>query len=313
MASIPDFKELTYYNTKTLVIYSNMEVFLEKTFNHLPVVEYIKIKKKRGRKNKNVVENPNEHIPIGSIISIWFNGKLRGVNLKKEKKKKSKRKRHCFPNSMNTKIILEHGKMIDFKLTNKGISMTGCTDDIQHLRVFYYLYKHILETQELIGESLFKFVLNDVFKNNYLTIISQVVMKNYSFNIGCRISSNNLYSYISDQTPYKTSYNPDNSAQVIIKIPSKAMDVEDENKLECAEFIDEININLKEIPYKELAKSLKIGSIASSKKSEKEYTFMVFHTGSVTVTGNSFKMKEAYNEFKGMISDNLNIFKEVLT
>lgn len=305
MCSIPDFDKLDY-TTKTLVAYSNMNINLEKSFEYLPVIDYIVQQKKRGRKNKNIIENLNEGIPVGSIISIRFNGKLRGVNLKKEKKTKIKRQ-NCFPNSMNIKMILDYEKKIDFKLTNKGISMTGFTEDKQHIKVFYYLYKHFVETQELIGEPLFTFVKNELFTEDYLILITKVVMKNYSFNIGSRISSNNLYEFIINHGKYKISYKPDNSAQVIIKLPAR--NGEEESMLECAKFIDNKIIQRDKIKMKYVDDILEV---KKPKNKEKEYTFMMFHSGSCTMTGNSFKEKEVYNEFKEFIEKNFESFKEVI-
>jgi hypothetical protein len=68
-------------------------VNIDKLFDYLPFVEYILVPKRRGRKKKNEPADPNKDIQDGSIITLEYQNKIRGVDLKKKKKNKDKKKR----------------------------------------------------------------------------------------------------------------------------------------------------------------------------------------------------------------------------
>ena len=52
-------------------------------YKNLPITEYQVIEKKRGRKKKNFVEHIQNNVPDGSIISVKYQGDIRGVELKR--------------------------------------------------------------------------------------------------------------------------------------------------------------------------------------------------------------------------------------
>ena len=57
-------------STQTIISVSNLKFNLNTMYQYLPITDYVIVKKKRGRKKKVEVANPNENIPPGSIISI---------------------------------------------------------------------------------------------------------------------------------------------------------------------------------------------------------------------------------------------------
>jgi len=68
-ASIPEFSTIKI-STETIIAVSNLVFDLNNLYNYLPVVEYIVVKRKRGRKKKTEIVDPNKDIPVGSIISV---------------------------------------------------------------------------------------------------------------------------------------------------------------------------------------------------------------------------------------------------
>ena len=77
--SFPKFEDIPV-STKTFVIMMNINIDINKLFEQLPITEYTLIPKKRGRKPKEPVINPNKDIVSGSIISVEYIDNIRGVD-----------------------------------------------------------------------------------------------------------------------------------------------------------------------------------------------------------------------------------------
>ena len=86
----PDFKSIKV-STKTFTATSNLNLNINELFQKLPITPYTVVPKRRGRKKKVEVPDPNKNIPYGSIITVKCEDKLRGVNLKPTKKKQRKK------------------------------------------------------------------------------------------------------------------------------------------------------------------------------------------------------------------------------
>ena len=67
LQELPKFEEFDNIpvSTNTFIVVTNITVDLEKIFEYLPITEYISVPKKRGRKKRNVVPDPNNNIPDG--------------------------------------------------------------------------------------------------------------------------------------------------------------------------------------------------------------------------------------------------------
>jgi TATA-box binding protein (TBP) (component of TFIID and TFIIIB) len=120
-------------------------------YQYLPITEYIIIKKKRGRKKKVEVVNPNQNISPGSIISIQNKTNIRGSILKESKKEN----KTYFLNSITIVMVLENGKLINSKISQNGkLQITGCKNMNQCVEMIRYLFKHIKEIEIQIGQSI---------------------------------------------------------------------------------------------------------------------------------------------------------------
>src|SRR3990167_4836331 len=110
LPEFPKFEDIPV-STKTFIVTTNMTVDLQKIFDFLPVTEYIIVPKRRGRKKKSTTADPNKNIPAGSIITLDLANNVRGVILKKKKKKDGKSP-NFFRNSMTVVMVVD-GKKIN--------------------------------------------------------------------------------------------------------------------------------------------------------------------------------------------------------
>ena len=74
-------------STKTIIAITNWNLNIDKIFDILPTTNYIVVPKKRGRKKKEEKEDPNGILEDGSIITIKYKDRLKGVDLKNKKTK----------------------------------------------------------------------------------------------------------------------------------------------------------------------------------------------------------------------------------
>ena len=82
----PRFEDIPV-STKTFIVMTNLTLDIKKLYEFLPITEYIVVPKRRGRKKKTTAADPNKNIPDGSIITVDLANNVRGVCLKKKKKK----------------------------------------------------------------------------------------------------------------------------------------------------------------------------------------------------------------------------------
>ena len=122
-----EFKDIEI-STKTIIGVSNVELDIEGIYNKVPTSEYIVIPRRRGRRKKEPEVDPNEQLPIGSIITLKLAGQCKGVDLKQKKKTESRRK--YFRNSLTVVMKIDDGKLINFKLSKNGkFQITGSKND----------------------------------------------------------------------------------------------------------------------------------------------------------------------------------------
>lgn len=278
-------------STKTIIGISNLEINLEDIYKSLPITEYQIIKKRRGRKRKNEVTIQRNNIENGSIITLKYQGELRGVDLKNRKKTRSSNK--YFRNAVT--VVMKIGdhqgeeKFINFKISHNGkFQMTGCKSSQQAEDCIKYIWKYINNSDICKQKSNFK-------------VIFRTVMTNIDFNLGFTVNRENLDKYLNTNTMYnsllETSFG---YTGVNIKMP----------------FTDEINSELKTIEWdknkwKKYNTSFKqYLDIIPSKDRDKEFdkqryiTFLVFQSGNVIMSGlNKEYMSKYYSEFFKIINN----------
>jgi hypothetical protein len=286
-------------STNTTIITSNILITdFKKLFNHLQVVEYVIIEKKRGRKSKLPDQiDPNKHIKPGEIISVQYEKEFKGVHLKKKKKSPVKKQNDFFRNSITIAMKIEE-KFVNFKITNNGtFQITGTKTDKQRDDCIFYLW-NLIKDQDF-------YTFNSQSKD--LQIIMIPAMRNINWKLNVNIDREKMNDFINSKTPYRSIL----SNNVNIKVPYKT-DIQDmvlTKKIirENGEVITE------SILYKDYLNLL--GEKDKLKKLTKirNNTFLIFQTGVVIMSSiNADFARDGYYEFMDFIKNNLNKFRETI-
>ena len=106
-------------STKTFIAMTNLIIDLKKLFDFLPITEYKAVPKKRGRKKKTGDIDEVTIIKDGSIVTMKYENKYKGVNLKQKKSHVKKKKSKWFRNSFTVVIMIDN-KPINFKICYLG-------------------------------------------------------------------------------------------------------------------------------------------------------------------------------------------------
>ena len=107
-------------STHTIIGISNLKIDLEQIYQQLPIVPYTIVKKRRGRKRKDEKQVIVNNIDEGSIITLKYQGEMRGVDLKDKKRTRSSSK--YFRNAVTVVMKIDddstkNDKFINFKIS----------------------------------------------------------------------------------------------------------------------------------------------------------------------------------------------------
>jgi hypothetical protein len=334
-SSPPDFDKIEV-STKTIIAISNLTINIEKVFAKLPITSYTIVPKKRGRKSKEITENPNKDIPSGSIITVKCREYVRGVDLKK--KKSNKRSTKYFRNAITIVMVIGN-KMINFKVSKNGkFQLTGCKNDEHAKKCIQYMWEYI-QNMEDVGENVggpeepeeckdhVQWTWESLYGKNYekeigdpiytiredhLRVVFLTVMTNIDFNLGFFVNRENLDRYINLETDYisllETSFG---YTGVNIKIPlAKPLDM---NLCHLSYKNGKWEESL--VTYQYYLDMLTDKEQAKEAKKERYNTFLVFHSGNCIHSGmNTRFMRSAYYHFfeimgecRGFIEEKLEV------
>uniref|UniRef100_A0A6C0KS17 TATA-box binding protein n=1 Tax=viral metagenome TaxID=1070528 RepID=A0A6C0KS17_9ZZZZ len=268
-------------STKTFIVYTNLMIDIEKVFDDdiLPITEYKILQKKRGRKKKQVEEDPNKNIPSGSIILVQYRDQYRGVKFKKSNS--------FFRNSMPI-VMKVQDKLISFKVSRKGkFQITGCKTNEQAeicVLVFYNMIKPYKTTYNVTDGS-------------HLKIHFEPVMYNIDFSVGFQIDRERLDIYINSKTQYTSLLETTiGYTGVNIKMPVSDAKLK-KIMIECKEYRPN-EVVISEVPFDTFCDKFK-----TKKKKTSYNTFLVFQSGSVIMSGKTLScMEDAYYEFFELVS-----------
>lgn len=304
----PDFDDIKV-STKTFTAMTNLDIEIKKLYEKLPVTEYIVIAKKRGRKKKCEIVDPNKDIPEGSIITLKCEGELRGVELK-PKKNKSNKKQKWFRNSITVVIILD--KPINFKICRNGtFQMTGCKTHEHAELCIKYIWKYIKD-----DDSLYSFS-----KGKDLETLFIPSMRNIDFSLGFTVDREKLNHYMSpnNENSYLNKVDKEfhclletsfGYTGVNIKIPLK----QDITKMRIKKLVYQDNNWLKiNTTYQEYLDILPTKERETKINDERYNTFLVFHSGKVIMSGlTSYFMKDIYYYFLKIMKNGFDYIEERL-
>jgi hypothetical protein len=320
--SIPNFDDINI-STKTIISVTNMKIDLNSLYKYLPITEYVVVPKKRGRKKKITVLDPNLDVPPGSIIFVKFKTNWRGTIIKLKKKKSSGK---YFLNSVTIEFLLENGKILNLKVSNNGkVQITGCKDKTHFVSSLRYLFHHIMYIEKYTGEKIYTIKKSINSLDTTPKAIFNVVMKNIDFKVDFSINRLMLDEYITKNTNFISLLEEDNKTTYVnVKLPLTRLyddylpciqfDVEKSKGLTPYEsrpdLVKESDVHFKEYsklidePEKELKKA--------DDKNKKYHTFLVFQSGAIIQSGRGPEMSEVYKKFMKMLLENKKLFEDKL-
>jgi len=276
-------------STKTIIGISNVELDIDGIFNKLPITPYVVIQRRRGRKKKEQEPDPNQDIPIGSIITAKLAGLVKGVDLKQKKKTDSRRK--YFRNSLTIVMKIGVDKLINFKLSKNGkFQITGAKYD-QHakdcIKYFWDIVRPCTDLYSMVGTDF--------------NVVFVTVMTNIDFNLGFIVNREQLDKYMNSSTLHnsllETSFG---YTGVNIKFPA--------NGYRKAALLPKIVYRGKwddeTMSYEQYFQGLTEKEQLKITQKDKYTTFLVFHSGNVIMSGlDKVHMESTFNEFIGIINE----------
>lgn len=296
----PKFEDIPV-STKTFIVMSNVCLNIKNLYDFLPITEYVVIPKRRGRKKKNIPLDPNKNIPDGSIITVDLANNIRGVSLKKKKKKDGKSTDY-FRNSITIVMIMD-GKKINFKISNNGkFQMTGIKKDIHAENCVKAIWNLIKDKKNIYTIS----------ENVDFQALFIPAMRNIDFSLGFILDREKLDGYFNTNTNYcsllETSIG---YTGVNIKIPvSKPI-----TDLQIKELVYKENkwLEPKMISYESYLNTLKLKDREKKLLKDRFNTFLVFHSGKVIMSSMCEDFaRDTYYEFVDIIKRNYKEFQESL-
>jgi TATA-box binding protein (TBP) (component of TFIID and TFIIIB) len=288
----PQFSEIPV-STKTYTATTNLVIDIKTLFENLPVTPYQLPPKKRARKpapNEQKLSEPPTIPPKGSIISLKFEGQLRGVDLSPQRRGKTGRKK-WFRNSVTIVLMLD--KPINFKVCKNGtFQMTGCKNHahaeacVKH--IWTYIQKH---------PSWFSFS-----KGTQLEVLFIPSMRNIDFSLGFLVDLQKLNKYMYNNNDshclLETSFG---YTGVNIKIPL----TEDITQMPIQKHVYDTHTDkwtISNTIYQEFLDNLPQKERNNKLKARRYNTFLIFHSGRSICSGLTREyMETAYNSFTDLI------------
>lgn len=340
-----DIAKFPLYNsmeisTKTIIAVSNFNINIDLFYKYVPITPYIVIPKKRGRKTKGIVINLNEDIPKGSIISaINVNNILRGIKIKTKKPKEEKKGKDFFRHSVSIITMMSSNKSVNTKVSHHGkFQLTGCKSKQHAMCAVNYIYSYMKKIEELTGEQIItlKTVIDEddnnniIFSENEPQIIFNTVMKNFDFNIGFKICRENLdefFNSFENESQFYSIYEADTNNECNIKHKATNPYNEFLSRMVMTEQVEKNNISIENsflinpiihtvdyVPFDRFISFLteKDKKELEKKIKKKQHSFMVFHSGSIILSGSGKELEELYNKFMSLMILNRDKFEEKL-
>lgn len=309
----PKFDDIKV-STKTFTASTNIKIDLYKVFKKLPITPYVVIPKKRGRKKKSFYSDPNKNIKSGSIITLDYEGEMRGVKLKVKKPKLNidgtTKKKKWFRNSISVVIIFD--KKINFKICKNGtFQMTGCLSHRHAEMCVQYVWNFIKH-----DPTLYKYKLGNTLtpEENTLVVLYVPSMRNIDFPLNFLVDREKLNQYIlMHQQKFHCLLEPSfGYTGVNVKIPL----VEDITKLSIVKktYAPKYEKWVRtKTTYQEYLDSLSRKEANFKLNKQRYNTFLVFHSGKVIMSGLiADYMRNIYYYFLGIIKESYEFIEERL-
>lgn len=304
--TFPDFDDIKV-STKTFTAMTNLRLEIKELYEKLPITEYTVIPKKRGRKKKCEINDPNKDIQEGSIITLKFEGEVKGVELKV---KKDNKKTKWFRNSITVVIVLD--KPVNFKICRNGtFQMTGCKSHTHAELCIKYIWEYIKDDPGIYSFS----------RGSNLECLFIPSMRNIDFSLGFIVDREKLNQYMCPNESNEQSYNDMDFhclletsfgyTGVNIKIPLN----QDISKMGIKKltYTNKNEWEQVDTTYQEYLDLLPTKEKESKLKEQRYNTFLVFHSGKVIMSGlTSEFMKDVYYYFLKIMEEGFEYIEERL-
>lgn len=305
MLNIKNFHEIQA-STRTIIVMTNISFDIQKLYDHLPIMEYNLPEKKRGRRKKNIVQQPENNLKAGDIITIEYKNNIRGTRLKKKRKSVHKKNDSYFRNSITIVMVVnteKDTKYLNFKITNNGkFQITGCKTEEQAEFCVSKIW-------ELIKDNEWYVFLDD---SECLKATFIPVMRNIDFSLGFNIDREKLSNFIQNNTEYTSLLESDiGYTGVNIKIPFTAS--LENYELKVLSLSKNGQSKQSHIKFQEYMKTLSDKEREKKLNKKRFHTFLVFQSGNIIMSSLCTEFAEKpYYDFMKLIQNNIEQVKEKL-
>jgi hypothetical protein len=288
------------FTTSTIVIYTNLEFNSESTFNQISAVsiDYVFIKKDKKKLKKIIKESGT---PSGTIISCFFKGNHKGTFIRDQKKNKNL----GFRNAIAIDMVIGES-IIHFKIfEGKKIQMAGCKCEDEAIECIRYLWKILTGMTDIGLKINSQTVESD--SSGCAEFIIRVVMANIIHKFEFGINRKKLHSFINRQTDYRSmlqtvcGYSADRIVDRF-KIPNWF-------KMKCITIDNEHNFTITETDYCHFLSTLNPTDFKKEQNKIVKMTCLVFYNGVVIVSGIPSLIQTRWENFKTIISSNVQTFE----
>jgi hypothetical protein len=325
---VKDFKDFKI-STETVIGISNLKINLVNFFNYMPITSYTPIEKKRGRKRRVQLPVENNSVPEGSIICLEVGPYMRGVAIKKKKKKREtidvtddthemKKPASFFRHTVTLVMAFNNDKFINIKVYANGkFHMTGCKTDYHFTQSIIYIYELMKEAQRWTNEEIYTLnntidetIVEDVNKekikveDNELRVIYSTVMENKDFAMGFKINRKKLHRFINGNTEFRSVWEGSLLAGVNIKIV---------NNTSTCQYATILKYNILEKEKDIIKENRNRYDFLFRKKisdEEKYHTFLVFSSGKVIMSSIGPEMEKMFYKVVHTLLENKEEFKD---
>ena len=292
----PAFEDIKV-STKTIIAATNICLDIQAIFNYLTTTDYVILKKKRGRKKKDVIDDLNIGIKSGSIITLDYQSSIKGV----EFKKKSKKNKKFFRNALTIIMIIDD-KKINFKVSRNGkFQITGCKHDEQAKHIVKFFWEHIKD-----ATNLYSFTRGTNISSMFIP-----AMRNIDFSIGFCVDREKLSKYINSHTDYCSMLEASfGYTGVNIKFPvCDDISLLDINQIDCKDGVWTDTT----VTYGDYLELMNKKDREKNLNKKRYTTFLVFHSGKVILSGLCAEYQSVvYEMFVDIIRDCYKDIKEVI-
>jgi hypothetical protein len=294
--NIDNIYKLCPVSTQTIVSPSTFEFNLTHLFNYLPYLS--------GVTKEDIecdLERENaRYLFDGCIVTIQYENKIKGISLK-ETKRKSTRVKSYFLNSIMIVIFLNikgQWKKLNVKISKNGnLHITGCKIKEHYFLLFEKIIKTLNIVSLITGEQIYNEQKENSSQPKEIKIFYHVCMKNIDFRLNFTIDREKLDTFLNtkplfSKTGFQYCSRYEGSINTGVHVSLICDDIYEE-------YTDMSVYDIKENKFEHtIIQSEQIKKyFGKNRKKDSYYTFMIFASGAINLSGKGKYMEQAFKEF----------------